>query len=74
MEAYNYDDELKRQNELNLKYLTDRIIKIRLIDYVKNLEAKYDTETIIKKTRKHKLFYTNYVRKMKIFEKNNTMY
>jgi hypothetical protein len=71
---YNYNDELQRQNDLNHKYVTDKIIKIRLIDYVKNLQAKYDTHTILKKTQKHKKFYTIYTKKMKIFEQNNNMY
>ena len=68
------DEELDHQRHLNDIYTKDKVIKLRLIDFVKNLEAKYDKATCIKKTQKHKLFYTNYCKKMKIFQKDNNVF
>ena len=74
MEEYNDDEELERQRHLNDVYSNDKVIKFRLIDFAKNLEAKFDKATCIKKTQKHKLFYTNYCKKMKIFQKDNNVF
>ena len=74
MEEYDYLIELDRQRELNEAYTKDKIVKIRLITFIKNLESKYDKSTCIKKAQIFKHSFKNYKTKMKLLEHYNNLY
>ena len=74
MEAYNYDEELDRQRNLNEVYTKDKVVLIRMITFFNNVEAKYDFDYCIRKCKKHRQFYINYKEKLKAFGKDKTIY
>lgn len=68
------EEELDHQRHLNDIYTTEKIVKIRLITFIKNLEAKYDEKTCIQKASIFKNHFRNYRKKMVIFQQNNNLY
>ena len=80
-ENYSYEDEahsalaeIDRQRNTNEVFLKDKIVKIRLLDFLRNIKAKYTIEFYNKNSLIFKKEFKKYQTKMKIYVNNNNIY
>jgi adenine-specific DNA methylase len=67
-------DEIDRQRYTNEIFLKDKIVKIKLLDFLRNIKAKYTLKSYNEKSLIFKKEFKKYQTKMRIYCNNNNIY